>query len=127
MKFFQSAACGYVPRHQLGIMLVRGIIGIGLMAYAFTQLYTGALIAYLILAVSILLLKGCPTCWGMHLMNMLRNRRQMRVESPASDEKPVRKKTYQPKDMSAHLFPPGETFGNSARIGAMPTEHDRLS
>lgn len=111
MRFFQSSACDYVPRHQLGIMLLRGVAGIGLMSYAFTQLHSGLLSAYLMLAVSIVLLKGCPTCWSMHLVNLLRAQKQTPVDSPVPEKKMTHKKIYQPKDLSAHLFPPGETFG----------------
>ena len=109
MNLFQSASssCEVISKNQVAILLIRGIAGIGLMAYSFV-LHTSVPIAgWGLLAVSILLLKGCPACWGMHFVNALRGTKSTHLASPTVEDKlkNLRSKQYAPKNMAEHLFP----------------------
>lgn len=109
MSLFQSASsiCSVASKNQLVILLVRGIAGIGLLSYAFSLLPHSPFMGWCLLAAAIFLLKGCPACWGMHLVNALRNTRKPSSTPPsAQDERQhFHKKPYAPKDMTEHLFP----------------------
>jgi len=109
MKFFQSSSCEIVPRNQIVIMFFRGFAGLGLMAWSFNVMVTVPLLGFLMLGIAILLLKGCPACWGMHMVNLLRSStkaKKLVTESlPEMEYKSV-KRQYQTRDMAAHLFPP---------------------
>lgn len=109
MKLFQSTSCDVVPRNQVGIMLLRGVAGIGLLAWSITLLPLMPLLALGVMGVSVWLLKGCPACWGMHLVNAVRDsakRRKISASSAMAEEAPRQKRKYQPRDMSEYLFPP---------------------
>ena len=109
MKFLQSASCEIVPKNQVGVMLLRGVAGIGLMAWSVMLLPTVPLLALPVMGVSVWLLKGCPACWGMHMVNAVRDsakNHQTGATSPVVEETSRPKRPYQPRDMSAHLFPP---------------------
>lgn len=119
MKLFRSSSCEIVPRHQLPVLFVRGVAGIGLMAYAFTLLVSSPLLGWSLLGVSILLLKGCPACWGMHMVNAARDLSRGKRKVPAAQpapEPPPKRRPYRPKDMAEHLFPPEDV----ARFRGMP-------
>ncbi len=110
MNLFLSASssCSVASKNQLVRLLVRGIAGIGLMYYSLNMPPKSALFGWGLLAVAIYLLKGCPTCWGMHLVNALRNTRKSQ-STPVSGQQELQrtqKKQYSPKDMADHLFPP---------------------
>lgn len=107
MKFWQSTACKISTPTTTAWLFVRGVAGIALMAYAFTQLREAPLWGWPLLTLSVVLLKGCPTCWGMQMANALRKtRRAASTPSHASSEVPRRRKPYQANDMAEHLFPP---------------------
>lgn len=109
MKSLTSAACKVMSRNQLVIMLVRGIAGLSLMAWSFNYLVTNPMLGFSMLGISILLLKGCPACWGMHMVNILRGSAKTKASSQhekKDDREKLVKRNYQPKDMSEHLFPP---------------------
>jgi len=78
MSLFQptSSSCSVASKNQLVILLVRGIAGIGLMSYALSLLPHSPFVGWGLMAAAIFLLKGCPACWGMHLVNALRNIRK---------------------------------------------------
>lgn len=109
MKFLQPEACEIMTLNQMGIMFVRGVVGLALMAWSFSYLVSIPLLGFSMLGFSILLLKGCPACWGMHMVNIMRS--SAKAKTVVTDEalniknKTVRRK-YQPKDMAEHLFPP---------------------
>ena len=108
MKFLQPAACEIMSRNQMVVMFVRGIVGLALMAWSFGYLVSIPLLGFSMLGMSILLLKGCPACWGMHMVNLMRNSAQSKAvakDEPQEENKKV-KRNYQPKDMAEHLFPP---------------------
>jgi hypothetical protein len=108
MKFLQPAACEIMTRNQMGIMFVRGVVGLALMAWSFSYLASIPLLGFSMLGISILLLKGCPACWGMHMVNLMRSSAKAKIvvtdEALNLENKIVRRK-YQPKDMAEHLFP----------------------
>ncbi len=110
MRLFQSvsSSCSIASKNELLILLVRGIAGIGLLSYAVSVLPSSALVGWGLLAVAIYLLKGCPACWGMHLVNALRNTEKppSTLVSGQQERQHGRKKQYAPKDMADHLFPP---------------------
>ena len=107
MKFLQPTSCEIKPQHPLMTMLVRGVIGLSLMGWSFNFLVSLPLLGFSMLGVSIVLLKGCPACWGMHMVNLARNTlKSNAVEVESVERSPKPKKTYQPKDMAEHLFPP---------------------
>jgi hypothetical protein len=109
MKFLQPSSCEIIPRNQLGIMFVRGVVGLVLMAWSFEFLVSLPLLGFSMLGISIFLLKGCPACWGMHMVNIARNKikAKSKVDEKTSDnEEAIVKRPYQPKDMAEHLFPP---------------------
>lgn len=110
MNLFQSAStsCDVVPKKQVAILLLRGIAGIGLMTYSFVLQISAPIAGWALLAVSILLLKGCPACWGIHFVNALRSPKKTPFELPPAEDKltSLHKKRYAPKDMAEHLFPP---------------------
>lgn len=108
MKFFQPASCEVVPKNQLGIMLLRGVAGLGLMAWSFTLLQTRPLAGFTVMGVAVLLLKGCPACWGMHMVHAVRSAsRKKTPAAPAPTEEPdPPRRPYRPRDMAEHLFPP---------------------
>lgn len=112
MKLFQSASdsCDVIPKNQVAILLMRGIAGIGLMAYAFVLLTSAPIAGWGLLAVSILLLKGCPACWSMHFVNTLRRSKKTHPASTTAEIeiKSLRSKQYAPKDMAEHLFTAGD-------------------
>lgn len=110
MNLFQpaSSSCSVASKNQLAILLLRGIAGITLLAYAFSVLRHSPVTGWSLLAAAIFLLKGCPTCWGMQIVNALRNHRNP-ASMPASEkdeQQRPRKTQYTPKDMAEHLFPP---------------------
>ncbi len=108
MKALTSAACEVMSRNQLVIMLVRGVAGLGLMAWSFNYLVSIPILGFSMLGISILLLKGCPACWGMHMVTILRGSAKSKVvvtNEAFGDELKLAKRNYQPKDMSEHLFP----------------------
>jgi len=108
MKFLQPAACEIMTRNQMGIMFGRGVVGLALMAWSFSYLVSIPLLGFSMLGISILLLKGCPACWGMHMVNLMRNSAQSKAvakDEPQEENKKVRR-NYQTKDMAEHLFPP---------------------
>jgi hypothetical protein len=108
MKFLQPAACEIMTRNQMGIMFGRGVVGLALMAWSFSYLVSIPLLGFSMLGISILLLKGCPACWGMHMVNLMRSSAKVKIvvtdEALNIENKIVRRK-YQPKDMAEHLFP----------------------
>lgn len=109
MTLFRRSSCERVPRQQLPVLLLRGVAGIGLMAYAFTLLSSSPLLGWSLLGVSILLLKGCPACWGMHMVNATRDLSRGKRPSPMKETAPEprpKRRPYQPRDMAEHLFPP---------------------
>jgi hypothetical protein len=109
MKFFQSSSCEIVAGNQLGIMFIRGFAGLGLMAWSFNVMVTMPLLGFLMLGIAILLLKGCPACWGMHMINILRNStkaKKTKTGALPETEQMSAKRQYQTRDMAAHLFPP---------------------
>jgi hypothetical protein len=110
MNLFQSASgsCDAISKNQVAILLVRGIAGIGLMAYSFVLQTSAPIAGWALLAISILLLNGCPACWGMHLVNALRGPKKTPFVLPPTEDKlkSLRKKRYAPKDMAEHLFSP---------------------
>ncbi len=109
MKFSQPSSCEIMSRNQLGIMFIRGVLGIGLMAWSFSFMVTVPLLGFSMLGAAILLLKGCPACWGMHMVNILRRSTKAKAvitETPTHVERKSVKSKYQPKDMAEHLFPP---------------------
>ena len=109
MKALTSAACEVMSRNQLLVMLVRGVAGLGLMAWSFNYLITIPMLGFSMLGISILLLKGCPACWGMHMVNILRGSAKTKARSQHEkndDSEKLVKRNYQPKDLSEHLFPP---------------------
>lgn len=106
MKFRKSAECAIRPAGGTGLLFLRGVAGIALMAYAFTQLRVAPVWGWSLLGIAILLLKGCPACWGMHMANALRRSRRPASLRADEGDTPRRRKPYQPKDMAAHLFPP---------------------
>lgn len=108
MKFLQPAACEIMTRNQMGIMFGRGVVGLALMAWSFSYLVSIPLLGFSVLGISILLLKGCPACWGMHMVNLMRSSAQSKAvakDEPQEENKKVRR-NYQAKDMAEHLFPP---------------------
>ena len=107
MNFLQTTSCEIKPQHPLMTMLVRGVIGLGLMGWSFNFLVSLPLVGFSMLGVSIVLLKGCPACWGMHMVSLARNiLKSNAVEVESVERSPKSKKPYQPKDMAEHLFPP---------------------
>ena len=108
MKFFQSATCEVIPRNQMAVMFLRGIIGLGLMAWSFNFMVSIPLLGFSMLGVAIILLKGCPACWGMHMVNVMRRstKTEKNTTTLADDFKSRSLKPgYHPKDMASHLFP----------------------
>lgn len=109
MSLFQpaSSSCSVAPKNQLVILLVRGIAGIGLLSYAFSLLPRSPFAGWGLMAAAIFLLKGCPACWGMHVVNALRNiRKPSSIPSSGKiEQQRPHKKQYAPKDMAEHLFP----------------------
>jgi len=110
MRLFQSASssCSVISKNQLLMLLLRGIVGIGLLSYAFSLLSHSPMWGWALLAAAIFLLRGCPACWGMHLVNAMRKTQKPSGIPPTSEDerqRPRRKK-YVPKDMAEHLFPP---------------------
>jgi len=110
MSLFQSASpgCSVAPKNQLVILLVRGVAGIGLLWFAFRVLPHSPIAGWTLLAAAVLLLKGCPACWGMHLVNALRRSGNPSLVPPTvENERPLpRSQQYAPKDRAEHLFPP---------------------
>ncbi len=116
MKIFRNDACEVIPRHELPPMLLRGVAGIALMAWSFSFLVPQPMLGWTMLAVSVLLLKGCPTCWGIQLVNLVRARGIARRQADAGHSVDIaaeykrlvraRRRDYHPTDMAAHLFPP---------------------
>jgi hypothetical protein len=109
MKALTSAACEVISRNQLVVMLVRGIAGLGLMAWSFNYLVAIPMLGFSMLGISILLLKGCPACWGIHMINILRGATKTKAliqHEKNDDSEKLVKRNYQPKDLSEHLFPP---------------------
>ena len=108
MKILQPVACEIMTRNQMGMMLVRGVVGLTLMAWSVSYLVAIPLLGFSMLGISILLLKGCPACWGMHMVNLVRSSAKAKTvvtdEASNKENKTVRRK-YQPKDMAEHLFP----------------------
>jgi hypothetical protein len=108
MKILQPVACEIMTRNQMGMMLVRGVVGLTLMAWSVSYLVAIPLLGFSMLGISILLLKGCPACWGMHMVNLVRSSAKAKTivtdEALDVENKNVRRK-YQPKDMAEHLFP----------------------
>lgn len=108
MKILQPETCEIMTRNQMGIMFVRGVVGLTLMAWSFSYLVSIPLLGFSMLGISILMLKGCPACWGMHMVNLMRSSAKEKTlvtdEVPNVENKKVRRK-YQPKDMAEHLFP----------------------
>lgn len=108
MKILQTEACEIMTRNQMGVMFVRGVVGLALMAWSVSYLVSIPLLGFSMLGISILLLKGCPACWGMHMVNILRSSAKAKTrvteEAPNVENKTLRRK-YQPKDMAEHLFP----------------------
>lgn len=135
MKFLLTSSCDLVPKNQVGIMLLRGIAGLGLMAWSFTLLPVMPLPGFLVMGVAVLLLKGCPACWGMHMVNAVRGAALKQKEPAVSDpaiemtEAALReRRAYKPRDMSAHLFPPEdvERFRRMRQAGeAAPASADQ--
>jgi hypothetical protein len=128
MKFFQSQSCEMVPKNQVGIMLLRGLAGIGLLAWSFTLMPSLPLLALGVIGVSVWLLKGCPACWGMHMVNAVRDAAKSSKTAVAivHKEAPSRpKRKYQPRDMSEHLFPP-EDVARFREIRRDNFQSDRL-
>jgi hypothetical protein len=79
------------------------------MGWSFNFLVSIPLLGFSMLGVSILLLKGCPACWGMHMVNLARNSMKIKViEAELVEDSSLLKKPYQPKDMAEHLFPPAD-------------------
>lgn len=109
MSLFQSpsSSCSVASKNKLVILLVRGIAGIGVLSYAFSLLPHSPFVGWGLLVAAIFLLKGCPACWGMHLVNALRNTRKPSSMPPSAKDERQRphKKQYAPKDMADHLFP----------------------
>lgn len=109
MKFLKPTSCEINPQHPLMTMFIRGVIGLGLMGWSFNFLVSIPLLGFSMLGVSILLLKGCPACWGMHMVNLARNSMKIKVvEAELVEDSSLLKKPYQPKDMAEHLFPPAD-------------------
>lgn len=110
MKLFESASCEIVPKSQLPVLFIRGVAGIALMAYSFPVMVSSPMLGWTLLAVSIVLLKGCPACWGLHMANAIRGigtRKATTQSQPEIEPSELkRKRPYQPKDMAEHLFPP---------------------
>ena len=109
MKALTSAACEVMSRNKLLVMFVRGVAGLGLMAWSLNYLITIPMLGFSMLGISILLLKGCPACWGMHMVNILRGYAKTKARSQHEqndDSEKLVKRNYQPKDLSEHLFPP---------------------
>ena len=109
MSLFQPApsSCSVESKSKLVILLARGIVGIGLLYYAFSLLPHSPSAGWGMVAAAIFLLKGCPTCWGMHVVNALRNIRKPSSipSSEKIEQQRPHKKQYAPKDMADHLFP----------------------
>lgn len=110
MSFFQpdSSSCNIASKNQLVILLVRGIAGIGFLSYAFSSLPRSPFAGWGLMAVAVFLLKGCPACWGMHVINALRNIKKPQ-SSPVSgqlERQRTPRTQYEPKDMADQLFPP---------------------
>ena len=114
MNLFQSESCEVVPKNQISIMLVRGVAGIGLLAWSVTLLSSLPWVAFPLLGLSLWLLKGCPACWALHMANTVRDSTKIRRALPSmpSIEQATsrRKRKYQPRDMSVHLFPPEDVL-----------------
>lgn len=109
MKFLKPTSCEINPQHPLMTMFIRGVIGLGLMGWSFNFLVSIPLLGFSMLGVSILLLKGCPACWGMHMVNLVRNSMKIKaVEAELVGDSSFLKKPYQPKDLAEHLFPPAD-------------------
>ena len=109
MKFLKPTSCEINPQHPLMTMFIRGVIGLGLMGWSFNFLVSIPLLGFSMLGVSILLLKGCPACWGMHMVNLARNSMKIKtVEAELVGDSSFLKKPYLPKDMAEDLFPPAD-------------------
>ena len=108
MKFFQSSSCELLPKHQVGIMLLRGVAGLGLMAWSFALLPVTPMPGFIVMGIAVLLLKGCPACWGMHMVNTVRGAASKNngPAKPLLAEEVSPRQPYTPRDMSEHLFPP---------------------
>lgn len=108
MKTLKPEACEFVTHNQMGIMFIRGVVGLALMAWSFFYLVSIPWLGFSILGISILMLKGCPACWGMHMVNLMRSSAKAKTvvtdETLNVENKTVRRK-YQPKDVAEHLFP----------------------
>jgi hypothetical protein len=108
MNFLQPAACEIMTRNQMGIMFGRGVVGLALMAWSFSYIVSIPLLGFSILGISILLLKGCPACWGMHMVNLMRSYAKAKIvvtDEALNIENEIVRRKYQPKDMAEHLFP----------------------
>lgn len=118
MKFFQPPSCDIASKDHLPVMLLRGAAGIALMSASFSFMVSQPMLGWTMLAVSILLLKGCPTCWGMHLVNAIRAKGVAKREEDVRHEVDItteygrlihsNRRAYHPTDMAAHLFPPAD-------------------
>ena len=108
MKFFQSSSCELLPKSQVGIMLLRGVAGLSLMAWSFALLPVKPLPGFIAMGIAVLLLKGCPACWGMHMVNTVRGAasKNKGPAKPLLAEKATPRQPYKPRDLSEHLFPP---------------------
>ncbi len=132
MKFFQATTCDVASKNPLPVMLLRGVAGIALMSWSFTLMVTKPMIGWTMLAVSILLLKGCPTCWGMHLVNAMRARSTARTEADIQHVVDIgaeyqrvmqaNRRAYHPVDMAAHLFPPEDVERFRREAASQPVD-----
>jgi len=108
MKILQPEACEIITRNQMGMMFVRGVVGLALMAWSFSYLVSIPFLGFSMLGISILLLKGCPACWGMHMVNLMRSSAKAKTvitDEALNVENKTERRKYQPKDMAEHLFP----------------------
>ncbi len=109
MNIWQTTDCDIGTRNATAWLFARGLAGIALMAYAFTQLREAPLWAGSLLGLAVVLLKGCPSCWGMQMAHALRkSRRAATTPTDTPSGSPRRRKPYQPTNMAEHLFPPDD-------------------
>ena len=114
MNLFESDSCEIIPKNKISIIMARGVAGMGLLVLSVTLLSSLPWVAFPLLGLSLWLLKGCPACWALHMANTVRDATKIRRGLPSmpsiEQAKPHRKRKYQPRDMSEHLFPPEDVL-----------------
>lgn len=90
-SFFASTS---LPRH-----LTRGAVGFGLIGSAFALTTTFGLAALLLAPPGLYVLRGCPMCWTLGLVETISARRLQRTCTPGSCEL---KKTFSSRRSRGH-------------------------